>query len=428
MNSLPSPSKTKYLNVYFQVHQPNRLKRFQFFDIGSNASYFDDALNENILKRVAQNCYLPANKMLLKLIKKYPQIRITFSISGVALDQLSAYAPEVLESFRALAATGAVEFLGETYYHSLSFMVDKSEFITQVKQHQKKISEFFGVQPEIFRNTELIYSNGIGEVVHELGFKGMYLDGVESLLKGKTPNALYKHPTTDLILFPRNYALSYDIAFRYSDKNWCEYPLTPNKYVSWLKGLPADQNFIGLGLDYETFGEHKKAESGIFEFMQAVLSALANDKKFQFVSPSEAIKLLEPVGVVSTSKLISWADQERDLSAWLGGDLQADAFDSLTKMHSKILSTGNTKLISDYRYLQTSDHFYYMCTKTDCDGSVHQYFSPYGSPYEAFMNYMNVLGDLELKVKNEMEKQARSHWYEFVKRETTGVNKSIAAN
>jgi alpha-amylase len=425
MNLIPAPSECKYLNLYFQVHQPRRLRRFQFFDIGTNVSYFDDALNASILKRIAKDCYLPTNTMLLSLIKKDPNLRITFSISGVALDQLNLFAPEVLASFQALAATGAVEFLGETYYHSLCFLVEKNEFVTQVMQHQKRMMDLLGVKPVIFRNTELIYSNGIGEAVSNLGFKGMYIDGIESILRGRTPNALYQHPKAPLILFPRNYALSDDIAFRYSDRNWCEWPLTPAKYISWLKGIPSDQKFISLGLDYETFGEHKKASDGIFDFLENVLSTIAGDSNFSFVNPSEAIELLTPRDVLSTSKLISWADQERDLSAWLGSDLQCDAFDTLMKLHTKIIGTGNEKLISDYRYLQTSDHFYYMCTKKNGDGNVHQYFSPYSSPYEAFMNYMNVLGDLEVRMKKAFQKRSHNRWYEFVKPDNAKIDKSV---
>jgi len=386
--------------LYFQIHQPRRLKNFHFFDIGSNGSYFDDELNKDILARVARNCYLPMNKLLLRLIKKYPQIRITFSITGVALDQLQKHASAVVDSFRALAATGAVEFLGETYYHSLSFLINRTEFATQIEKHREKIIELFGIQPVTFRNTELAYSDAIGTVVCDLGFKGIYLDGIDSILHGRSPNYLYKHPLSDLVLIPRNYRLSDDIAFRYADKNWVSWPLTAKTFVSWLKSIPNEENFICLGIDYETFGEHQMAQDGIFEFMEDVISSVAKLKQFGFATPTEAIKFLPATDAISTTKVISWADQARDLSAWVGNDMQRDAFDTLMKLYPKVMNTSNEAFINTYRHLQTSDHFYYMSTKKDEDGDVHQYFSPYSSPYEAFMNYMNVLADVELRIRN----------------------------
>jgi alpha-amylase len=400
MNSKASTELQQHLNLYFQVHQPRRLSKYQFFDIGSQTPWFDDALNKSIIRRVAHECYLPANKMLLRLIRKYPHLRITFSISGVALDQLQHYAPDVLESFRMLAATGAVEFLGETYYHSLSFLMEKDEFVHQVKQHRQKVVDLLGVLPMVFRNTELIYSDAIGKTVYDLGFDGIYLDGIERVLKGRPASKLYRHPESDLILFPRNYSLSDDIAFRYSDRSWAQWPLTPGKFVGWLNNIPADQNFISLGMDYETFGEHQKSNGGIFQFIEQSISTLAKLKRFRFTNPSEAIKSISADHTLSTAKMISWADEAKDLSAWLGNDLQRDAFDSLNKLHDAILDTDDADLINDYRYLQTSDHFYYMSTKKDADGNVHQYFSHYSSPYEAFMNYMNVLADLEFKLKD----------------------------
>lgn len=399
MNS-NQPVEQKYLNLYFQVHQPRRLGKFQFFDIGSDKSYFDDELNKDILVRITQHCYLPANEMLLRLIDKYPHVRATFSISGVALEQFQRYAPEVIDSFKKLASTGAVEFLGETYYHSLSFFTDKYEFFIQAAHHQKAMIDLLGVKPAVFRNTELIYSDELGQAVSSLGYKGIYLDGIESVLKGRPVNRLYKHPKSDLVLFPRNYTLSDDIAFRYSDKNWSQWPLTPDKFINWLNQIPAGQNFTSLGMDYETFGEHQKAGEGIFQFFEEVISAVAQREGFIFTTPSEAIKLNMDKEVLPVSRLISWADREKDLSAWLGNDIQRDAFDSLNKLYSPVMNSGSSDLINDYRNLQTSDHFYYMSTKGLEDGEVHQYFSPYNSPYEAFMNYMNVLTDLELRAKN----------------------------
>lgn len=399
-------SDTRYLNLYFQLHQPRRLRRFQFFDIGLNDNYFDDALNKDIVCRIAGQSYLPANRLLLGLIKKYPQLRVTFSVSGILLEQFELYAPEVLHSLRELAETGAVEFLGETYYHSLAYFISSEEFVDQIGLHRQKLNELLGVNPRFFRNTELIYSDAIGKIIAELGFEGMYIDGIEKVLQCRTPNSLYRHPEADLVLFPRNYRLSDDIAFRYSDTNWTEWPLTGAKFASWLQQLPQHEQFVSLGMDYETFGEHKKHDSGIFDFLESLIVAVSGYEGFAFVNPAEVVKLL-PVGQpLSSTRAISWADQERDLSAWLGNDIQRDSFDSLYKFHDTVMRSKNHKLIQAYRHLQTSDHFYYMSMKRGGDGTVHQYFSPYDSPYEAFMNFMNVIADLELRIKQCMQRSA----------------------
>jgi alpha-amylase len=401
-------SEKQYLNLYFQVHQPRRLKRFQFFDVGSDADYFDDDLNKEILCRIAKECYLPANELLLQMIRRFPQIRVTFSISGAALEQFELYAPAVLRSFRQLSKTGAVEFLAETYYHSLSYFINHEEFVEQVRMHQRKMNELLGVDPVIFRNTELIYSDGIGATIHDLGFKGVFIDGIARVLKGVTSNALYQHPYNDLVLFPRNFQLSDDIAFRYSDQSWCEWPLTGKKIAKWIANIPADEGFVSLGMDYETFGEHKKAETGIFAFLKEFITEVIGMGKFSFVNPSEAVSLIPADHIISSERVISWADEARDLSAWLGNSMQKDAFDSLYKFHDSILDSHNIDLITTYRHLQTSDHFYYMSTKEDNDGVVHQYFSPFSSPYEAFMNFMNIISDLELRVKRGVQRDAMS--------------------
>lgn len=396
-------SNRHYLNLYFQVHQPRRLKKFQFFDVGSNRHYFDDALNRDILCRIAKHCYLPANRLLLKLIDNHPEVKVTFSISGTALEQFERYAPEVLDSFRQLAETGSVEFLGETYYHSLSYYISHEEFVEQIGLHRQKLQELIGVNPVFFRNTELIYSDAIGKTVSELGFAGMYIDGIEKVLNGRTPNSLYRHPEENFVLIPRNYHLSDDVAFRYSDTQWAEWPLTGNKFASWLSLLPSNERFVCLAMDYETFGEHKKAASGIFDFLEEFVLAVLQRGKFVFVNPSEALPLLRADQVISAERAISWADEARDLSAWLGNDMQRDAFDSLYRFHDFIVKNGDHDLVDTYRHLQSSDHFYYMATKKGGDGAVHQYFSPYNSPYEAFMNFMNIVTDLELRVKKEMQ-------------------------
>ncbi|MFZ6014407.1 MAG: glycoside hydrolase family 57 protein, partial [Bacteroidota bacterium] len=344
-------SEQQYLNLYFQVHQPRRLKKFHFFDVGLNNNYFDDDLNKEIMCRVAKDCYLPANQLLLKIIDKHPEVKITFSITGTALEQFERYAPAVLQSFRQLAETGSVEFLGETYYHSLSYFISDEEFTEQIRLHQRKLHQLIGVDPRFFRNTELIYSNAIGRIVAELGFSGMYIDGVEKILGGQTPNSFYRHPEESLILIPRNYQLSDDIAFRYSDRNWCEWPLTGDKFAKWIAATPVDERIVTLAMDYETFGEHKKAESGIFDFLHEFIMAILRGKKIQFVNPSVASRVVRADKILSTEGAISWADEARDLSAWLGNDMQRDAFDTLYKFHDIIVGSNNQNLIDTYRHL-----------------------------------------------------------------------------
>jgi len=398
MNSQRKNAK-KYLNLYFQVHQPRRLGQFSFFDIGTGRDYFDDSTNELIMSRIAKDCYLPANLLLLKLIRKHPGIRIAFSISGTALKQIEVFAPAALESFQMLAATGAVEFLSETYYHSLSSLFSEDEFKFQVKKHAGKVNQLFGISPAVFRNTELIYNDEIGKVIHELGFTGVITDGIEKILGERSPNHLYQHPDQAIRIFLRNYRLSDDLAFRFMDKGWTEWPLTAAKYVTWLETLSGKEELITLGMDYETFGEHQKKETGIFQFLEALLTRLAKHKRIKMINPSQAITILHPAGTVQVSESISWADENRDLSAWLGNDMQQDAFESLKKLERLIKKIDNPFLLNTWRYLQTSDHFYYMSTKAGNDGGVHNYFSPYASPYAAFMNYMNVLTDFSLQIE-----------------------------
>jgi alpha-amylase len=388
------------LNLYFQVHQPKRLRPFGFFDIGSHADYFDEAQNEDVMRRVARQCYLPTNILLLKLINRFPEIRITFSFSGLAMEQMENYSPEVVETFRMLAATGAVEILSETYYHSLSFLAGRNEFVSQINQHDEKVQAMFGVRPTVFRNTELIYSDDIGRTVRELGFKGALMDGAEKTIGRLSPHHLYQHPDGNgLMLLLRNYRLSDDIAFRFSQRSWSEWPLSAKKFVRWLENIPEKNPIVNLGMDYETFGEHQKKQSGIFNFLEQMLTGIALRKKFKMVTPSEAIEILKPEGNLSVPKVASWADQERDLSAWLGNDMQQDAFETLYQLEKMIKRAHDPALLETWRSLQTSDHFYYMSTKKGNDGAVHNHFSPYSSPYEAFMNYMNLLTDFSMKVK-----------------------------
>ena len=390
----------KSICLYFQVHQPTRLRLYRFFDIGKDSHYYDDYANRTILKRVAQKCYLPMNELLLQAIKANKgKFKVAFSISGSAMEQFDRYAPEVLDSFRALADTGCVEFLSETYYHSLSSLASTQEFEHQVQMHKQAIEHYFGVTPKTFRNTELIYSDAIGAEVRELGFTTMLTEGARHIMAWKSPNFIYNNDfKSDLKLLLRNYQLSDDIAFRFSDQNWQEWPLTAEKYISWIKASEGD--IVNLFMDYETFGEHQPDTCGIFDFMKAFASLASKDGALQFVTPAEAAQKLESVGDLSVMQPISWADEERDLTAWLGNDLQQDAFNKLYRLEEKLSILNDPSLWADFGHLQESDHLYYMCTKFFSDGEIHQRFNPYSTPYEAFINYMNVLSDFIIRVNN----------------------------
>ncbi len=385
---------------YFQVHQPFRFKRYRFFDIGNDHYYYDDFSNESILHKVARKCYLPANELMLDLINKHKgKFKIAYSISGIALEQFRLYAPEVLDSFKRLAETGHVEFLSETYAHSLSSLKGQREFETQVNAHRELIKEHFGQEPSVFRNTELIYSDEIGAMVANMGFKAMLTEGAKHVLGWKSPNFLYCNainPKLKLLL--KNFKLSDDIAFRFSNKGWPEYPLTAEKFVSWLNQVPEKEEVVNLFMDYETFGEHQWEETGIFEFMRSLPDVVFRDSPFSFSTPSEVVKKLQVVSAASVPNPISWADEERDLTAWLGNELQQEAFDKLYTLEEKVYNSGDEAIKQDFAFLQVSDHFYYMSTKFFSDGEVHSYFNPYDTPYDAFINYMNVLSDFEIRV------------------------------
>ena len=390
----------KSICLYFQVHQPNRLRLYRFFDIGKDSHYYDDFANRTILRRVAQKCYLPMNALLLDLIEANKgAFKVAFSISGSVLEQFDRYAPEVIESFRKLAQTGSVEFLSETYYHSLSSLASPIEFKNQVLKHKAAIEHYFGVTPKAFRNTELIYSDAIGEMVYDMGFKTMLTEGAKHVLGWKSPNFVYSCANaSNLKLLLKNSSLSDDIAFRFSDRGWENWPLTGEKYLSWLKSAAQNEDIINLFMDYETFGEHQKASSGIFDFMRFLPEVILSDGEFEFVTPSQATKKHRPVDVLDVFDPISWADEERDVTAWLGNELQNDAFNKLNDQIEKLGLLNDEGLWADFGHLQESDHFYYMCTKFFSDGAVHKYFNPYDTPYEAFINYMNVLSDFILRV------------------------------
>ena len=390
----------KSICLYFQVHQPNRLRLYRFFDIGKDSHYYDDFANRTILRRVAQKCYLPMNALLLELIEANKgAFKVAFSISGSVLEQFDRYAPEVIESFRKLAQTGCVEFLSETYYHSLASLASPIEFKNQVLKHREAIEHYFGVTPKAFRNTELIYSDAIGEMVYDMGFKTMLTEGAKHVLGWKSPNFVYScAEAKNLKVLLKNSSLSDDIAFRFSDRGWSEWPLTGEKYLAWIKTAAQNDEIVNLFMDYETFGEHQKAASGIFDFMKFFPDVVLNDGEFEFVTPSQASKKHRPVSEIDVPDPISWADEERDVTAWLGNELQNDAFNKLNDQAEKLALLDDEALWSDFGHLQESDHFYYMCTKFFSDGAVHKYFNPYDTPYEAFINYMNVLSDFILRV------------------------------
>ena len=390
----------KSVCLYFQVHQPTRLRQYRFFDIGKDSHYYDDFANRTILKRIAQKCYLPMNELLLEAIKSSKgKLKLAFSISGSALEQFDRYAPEVIDSFKALAETGSVEFLCETYKHSLASLGSAQEFKHQVTKHKEAVEKYFGITPKTFRNTELIYSDEIGKSVYELGFKTMLTEGARHIMGWRSPNYLYKSDVkSGLKLLLRNYSLSDDIAFRFSDKGWGEWPLTAEKYLGWLK--ESEGEIVNLFMDYETFGEHQDASCGIFDFMKALFRLVVADADLEFVTPSRAATKHRPVSELEVPEAISWADEERDLSAWLGNELQQDAYNKLYALEEKLALADDAALWADYGHLQESDHLYYMCTKFFSDGEIHSRFNPYDTPYEAFINYMNVLSDFSIRVDN----------------------------
>jgi len=386
---------------YFQVHQPHRLRLYRFFDIGREDYYYDDFANKTILKRVAEKCYLPANELMLELIKRYKgNFKVTYSISGTVLEQFKEYAPEVIESFRELAKTGSVEFLAETYAHSLSSLTSAKEFKEQVLMHSNAIESLFGVKPKVFRNTELIYSDVVGAAVAEMGYTAMLTEGAKHILGWKSPNYLYTNAINPrLKLMLKNFRLSDDIAFRFSDRSWENWPLTSDKYAAWLANILSKEEIVNLFMDYETFGEHQGASTGIFEFMRNLPGMILSRGDIKFDTPSGICDRHQPVAPLHVPFPISWADEERDTSAWLGNELQNEAFAKLYALEDDVKNTNDPKLLSDFRRLQQSDHFYYMCTKFFSDGAVHKYFNPYDTPYEAFINYMNVLSDFNLRVQ-----------------------------
>ncbi len=381
---------------YFQVHQPLRLRHYTVFD--SNHQYFDDFKNGSVCRKVANKCYLPANRLILDLIRKFDgQFKVAYSVTGVLLEQLQRYSPEVLSTFDALAETGCVEFLGETYYHSLSFLYSRNEFVAQISKHSEIINHLFGHTPKVFRNTELIYNNELAALIEAMGqFDAIITEGADHILGDRSPNFVYQPRNCNhLKLLLKNYSLSDDIAFRFSNRDWPEWPLTAEKFARWISNVNGNGNVVNLFMDYETFGEHQWEDTGIFNFVRHLPDKILEHPDNDFKTPSEVIESYNPVDAVDVPHIISWADTERDLSAWLGNAMQSSAIHELYRLERQIKNTDDPKIISDWRRLQASDHFYYMCTKYFADGDVHKYFNPYDSPYDSYINFMNVLDNLQ---------------------------------
>lgn len=390
--------------IYLQVHQPFRVKRYRAFDIGKDSSYFNfdgenDTNNVRVLQKVARKSYLPTNRLLLELLEKYPDFKFAFSISGVAVEQLREHAPEVLDLFKQMVNTGRVEILSETYHHSLAFWYSRDEFEDQVAEHGDMIIDTFGVVPQVFRNTELAYTNELAHWAESKGYKGILCEGWDAVLGWRSPNFVYRPKGASQIkLLTKNYKLSDDVAFRFGQQSWEGWPLTADKFANWVSAANGNGDTVNLFMDYETFGEHQWEDTGIFNFLRAFPEEILKHPDNDFKTPSEVIAAYEVRDEVDVPHILTWADTERDLTAWLGNDMQHEAINAIYSLEERIKHIGDTQLIDDWKKLQTSDHFYYMCTKYFADGDVHAYFSPYESPYEAFISYMNAVQDLRMRV------------------------------
>ncbi|MBU0461321.1 MAG: glycoside hydrolase family 57 protein, partial [Nanoarchaeota archaeon] len=384
---------------YFQVHQPIRMRHYSIFDIGNSKEYFDDRKNIEVLHKVARKCYLPTNRLMLELLEKHPQFKVAYSFSGVFLEQCEKYCPEVIESFKNLVKTGRVEILSETYHHSLSYLYSKEEFKEQVEMHKKKIKKLFGVTPKVFRNTELIYNNEIANFIEQMGYKGILAEGWDHYLGWRNANFAYRPKTAKNIkVLLKNYKLADDIAFRFSNKGWSEWPLTAEKFAQWASAINGNGDCLNLFMDYETFGEHQWEDTGIFDFMRQLPEEILKHPDNSFATPSELVDTLAVKDELDVHNFMSWADMERDLSAWLGNKMQQSSIKRLYAFESDLKKLNNQELLDAWRKLQTSDHFYYMCTKWFSDGDVHKYFNPYDSPYDSFIVFMNILNDLTLRM------------------------------
>ncbi len=393
----------KAIVLYLHVHQPYRIRHYTVFDTGADHNYFDahyedKTSNERILKKVAEKSYLPTNQKLLQLLNSNPEFKLSLSITGTVIEQLEKWSPETLASFKALVETGRVEIVGETYHHTLAFFYSKSEFEMQVQMHREKVQQIFGQTPQVFRNTELAYNNYLAEWAEQAGYKGVLAEGWDPVLDWRSPNYVYKAVNVShLRLLLKNYRLSDDIAFRFGDSEWAEYPLTADKFSHWLSEDPNATNF-NLFMDYETFGEHQWSESGILNFLEHLPREWLKTEGHKFMTVSQAIDSFEVKDVIDMPDTVTWADTERDLSAWVGNAMQDTSIKGLYELEDKILGSHDLALIDDWRRLQTSDNFYYMCTKWFNDGDIHAYFSPYDTPYEAYLNYMNAFRDIKYRL------------------------------
>ncbi|MBI5004333.1 alpha-amylase [Candidatus Kaiserbacteria bacterium] len=393
----------KSICFYFQVHQPYRVKKYRVFDIGNDQEYFNDRSegklnNRYIAEKVAAKSYIPTTALLLKLLQRHPNMRVSFSFSGIALEQLEGYAPQALDLFKKLVDTGQVEILGETYYHSLAFFYSPLEFEMQVNKHRDLIRKTFGVWPRVFRNTELSYRNDLAQWADSRGYVGILAEGWDPILGWRSPNYVYQpKDTSNIRLLLKNYRFSDDIAFRFSSKQWSEWPLTTEKFGQWIGEAEGDT--INLFMDYETFGEHQWEDTGIFHFLEQLPEELFKNPGIDFKTPTQVIQSYAPRDQVDMPHTVTWADTDRDLTAWTGNPMQRAAIDAIYAMGEDVMLANDGRLLEDWRKMQTSDHFYYMCTKWFADGDVHAYFSPYDSPYDAYIAYMNALSDLRLRVE-----------------------------
>jgi alpha-amylase len=391
--------------LYLHVHQPLRIREYSVFDTAVNHDYFNetdthsDRNNEKVFRKVVEKSYRPMNALLLKLLERHPEFRVSFSITGTFIEQAEKWAPEVLESFKQLVATGRVDIVSETYYHSLAFFYSEAEFERQVAMHRKKIKELFGIETSVFRNTELSYNDALAAWADNHGFKGILAEGWDPVLGWRSPNFIYRPSgTRNIKLLLKNYRLSDDVAFRFSNQAWEQWPLTAHAYNQWTNASIDGSQVINLLMDYETFGEHQWKDTGIFEFFESFVQMWLENPDNTFYTTAEAVDAHKPVGEISMPHTVTWADTERDLTAWLGNSMQQEALKYLYELEDDILRTGDLTLISDWRKLQTSDHVYYMCTKWFTDGDVHAYFSPYESPYDAFLYFMNALRDIRYRL------------------------------
>jgi len=393
------------ITLYLHVHQPYRVRDYSVFETATNHNYFVEAdadnnrNNEKIFNKVAEKSYRPMNALLEKLLAEHPEFKLSLSITGTFLEQAEQWAPDVIESFQRLVATGRVEIVAETYYHSLAFFYSRTEFERQVDAHHSKIRELFGVETQVFRNTELAYNDELAKWADNYGFKGILAEGWDPILDWRSPNFVYKpEGTENIALLLKNYRLSDDLAFRFSNQSWQEWPLTVDKYTQWIEASIQDQPLVNLFMDYETFGEHQWQDTGIFDFFASFVGTWLQDPQNTFYTTSEAIDANPPAGTISMPNTVTWADSERDLTAWVGNSMQHEAMKHVYALEDDIIRTNDSELIADWRKLQTSDHAYYMCTKWFTDGDVHAYFSPYDSPYDAFLYYINAIRDVRWRL------------------------------